>query len=156
MIQCVHDVVCVCICVMHCMWRVWCRLCVWWSVCMCNAVWDARCVWMYGAEHLYVVQSIYVCVWCSICVFVMQCEWCCMYVCAIELVCLLAEGIPREPWLPSPAVYTLVPACVPFRIFQSLPAPTWAAYFSPPTLSPRSGLPLRFCELCHGSCLMMY
>ena len=149
-----------CVCV-----YVWCTVCdVCDAVCVSDGV--CVCVMLCGMQDVYgcMVQSICmwcrvymcVCVWCSICVFVMQCEWCCMYVCAIELVCLLAEGIPREPWLPSPAVYTLVPACVPFRIFQSLPAPTWAAYFSPPTLSPRSGLPLRFCELCHGSCLMMY
>lgn len=176
MIQCVHDVVCVyvwcCVCVMECV----CYVSVMQHMCVCDAVYVmcvmpcvsdgvCVCVMLCGMQDVYgcMVQSICmwcraymcVCVWCSICVFVMQCEWCCVYVCA-ELVCLLAEGIPREPWLPSPAIYTLVPVCVPFRIFQDLPAPTWAAYFSPPTLSPRSGLPLRFCELCHGSCLMMY
>lgn len=134
------------------MWCVWCRVCVWWSVCMCDAVWDAGCVCMCGTEYLYVVQNMCVCV----CDAVYVCLWCSvsdvLSVCNREWVYLLAEGMPREPRLPSPAVCTLVPARAPFGIFQGLPAPTWAAYFSPPTLPPRAGLPLRFCELRHGSC----
>ena len=115
--------VCVCVCVMHCMWRVWCRLCVWWSVCMCDPVWDAGCVWMYGAEHLYVVQNIYVCVCVMQYMCVCDAVWVmlCVCVCNRELVCLLAEGIPREPWLPSPAVCLYSGPRV--RALQDFPGP---------------------------------
>lgn len=130
-VVCVSDGVCVCV-----------MLCGMQDVCVC--VVQSICMWCRMYMSVYVCDAVYVCLWCSVSDVVC--------VCNREWVCLLAEGIPREPWLPSPAVNTLVPACAPFGIFQNLPAPTWAAYFSPPTLSPKAGLPLRFCELRHGSC----
>ena len=111
-----------CVCVMLC---VWCRcdaiyVCVCCTVCdVCDVVCvsDGVCVYVMlcGMQDVYVcvVQSIcmwyrtYVCVCVCVCDAVYVCLWCSMSdvvcVCNREWVYLLAEGMPREPWLPSPA-----------------------------------------------------